>query len=207
MKARKKPQKKSRSKALKTKMHDEQDIIRSIINVNYAGEFGAIRLYGGQLLIVRLLYPEMINVIDSIKNDEKKHCRLFLEIMPEYGLRPCRLTWIWKVAGFMLGITTPLLGRRALLTSIKAAEDTAHEHLGAQVNYLKLHDVKLAEIIAEVQVEEKKHVSISERELGSAAASLYERLVYKMVYKLCQMTMWLVTRGASAQLKQELVPT
>lgn len=105
----------------------------------------------------------------------------------------------------MLGITTPLLGKRALLTSIKAAEDTAHEHLGAQINYLKSHDASLAEIISKVQIEEKKHIGISESELGSVAASRYEILVYRTVYKLCQITMWLVTRGASSQLKQALV--
>jgi ubiquinone biosynthesis monooxygenase Coq7 len=124
--------------------------------------------------------------------------------MPNYGLRPCRLIWIWAVAGFLLGIATPLLGRRALLTSIKAAEDTAHEHLGAQIHYLRSRDDRLAETIADVQAEEKKHVSISKCELGDAAISRYEALVYIIVYKLCQTTMWIVTRGASLQLKQFL---
>lgn len=185
-------------------MPDDQNIIRSIINVNYAGEFGAIRLYSGQLLIARVLHPEMANIIRTIRHDEKKHCALFLEMMPSYGLRPCRLTWIWAVAGFLLGITTPLLGKRALVTSIKAAEDTAHEHLGAQIRYLQSHDIRLADTIAKVQMEEQKHVTISKNELGDAAASLYETLVYKTVYTLCQVTMWLVTRGASSQLKQSL---
>lgn len=185
-------------------MPDDKDIVRSIINVNYAGEFGAIRLYSGQLLMARLLHPEMTNIIRTIRHDEKKHCALFLGMMPYYGLRPCRLTWIWAVAGFLLGITTPLLGKRALLTSIKAAEDTAHEHLGAQIRYLQSHDTILAETIAEVQAEEQKHVTISKGELGDAAVSRYEALVYNTVYKLCQATMWLVTRGASSQLKQSL---
>lgn len=61
-------------------MNDNHSIIRGIINVNYVGEFGAIQLYGGQLLIARLLYPEMISIIDSIRHDEEKHCALFYKL-------------------------------------------------------------------------------------------------------------------------------
>jgi 3-demethoxyubiquinol 3-hydroxylase len=185
-------------------MPEDHQIIRSIINVNYAGEFGAIRLYSGQLFIARLLHPGMMNIIRTIRHDEKKHCALFRDIMPNYGMRSCRMTWIWAVAGSLLGIVTPLLGRRALLVSIKAAEDTAHEHLGAQIHYLQSRDERLALTIADVQTEEQKHVSISEQELGDSRISRYESLVYNSVYKLCQATMWVVTRGASSELKRSL---
>jgi 3-demethoxyubiquinol 3-hydroxylase len=184
---------------------DNERTINNIINVNYAGEFGAVWFYGGQLLFTRLLYPEMISVIRTIQHDEKKHRKLFLKIMPNYGLQPCRLTWIWAMTGLLLGIITPLLGKRALLMSIKAAEDTAHEHLGVQIKYLQVHDIQLAKVVADVQTEEKKHVKLSECALGNCAASRYEILVYKAVYTLCQVTMWLVTRGASSLLKQSLI--
>lgn len=185
-------------------LSEDQQIIRSIINVNYAGEFGAIRLYNAQLLIVRQLYPDMTGIIRSIRRDEKNHCEQFLRLMPNYHMRPCRLTWIWAVAGYMLGIITPLLGRRALLVSIKAAENTAHEHLAAQIHYLQSRDPALADVVATIKTEEQKHVHISEHGLGDTAISRYESLVYDTVYTLCQITMWLVTRGASTQLKQHL---
>lgn len=185
-------------------MPENQQVIRNIINVNHAGEFGAVRLYSGQMLISKLLYPDMINIISKIRHDEKKHCALFLRIMPDYDMRPCRLTWIWAVAGFLMGITTPLLGRRGLLVSIKAAENTAHEHLETQIRFLESCDKKLASTISTVQIEELNHISISEAELGSAAISRYESVVYYIVYQLCQITMWIVTRGTSSQLKKAL---
>ena len=83
---------------------DNDEIIKQIINVNYAGEYGAIRLYKSQIMIAKMFHKGLIAPLIKILQDEQKHCEIFLKIMPQYDMVPCRLTWIWGVAGFFLGI-------------------------------------------------------------------------------------------------------
>lgn len=178
--------------------------IRQIINVNYAGEFGAIRLYKAQIMIARLFHKDLVATLHQIRQDEQHHCDIFRQIMPNYHLRPCRLTWIWGVAGGFLGAITALLGRRALLICIKAAENTAHTHLAAQSVFLGQKDESLAAVITSIHKDEQNHVALSEAQLGSTPPSFFENLLYNTVYMLCQATMWVVTKGESAQLHKTM---
>jgi demethoxyubiquinone hydroxylase (CLK1/Coq7/Cat5 family) len=69
--------------------------------------------------------------------------------MPKYNMIPCRLTWIWGVAGYFLGMLTSILGSRHLLIYMKAAEKTAHSHLASQSEFLFGKDDELDKTIAE----------------------------------------------------------
>lgn len=181
-----------------------ESTIKQIINVNYAGEYGAIRLYKAMIMIANIFHKPLLPTLKTILNDEQKHCDIFRGIMPKYGMVPCRLTWIWGVAGFFLGVGTAMLGKRSLLICIKAAENTAHSHLAAQSNFLTGKDGDLAKIVNDVHIEEHKHVELSEDGLKKGKQHFYESFLYKAIYQICQTTMWLVTKGDSNKLKKSL---
>jgi ubiquinone biosynthesis monooxygenase Coq7 len=143
-------------------------------------------------------------VINEVREDERRHRDIFRKMMLDYGTRPCRLTWIWVFSGFFLGIVTALLGKRGMLISMKAMETTAHEHLGIQVSYLKYKKYEIYKIIEEIQIEEIKHVSIADKEIGTQKMSKFDIFIYKNVYRLCQLTMWVVTKGESTKLRNFL---
>jgi len=185
-------------------MANDISIIRNIINVNYAGEYGAIRLYRSHIFIAKLFYKDLVDTLKKIQYDEKHHCMLFRNIMPEYNMRPCKLTLIWGAAAYLLGIATALMGRRSLLLCVKAAEETAHAHLSSQIVFLKNIDPKLADTIHRIDIEEQKHVLFSKQLLADRKISKYEMYLYKIIENTCQLTMWLVTKGKSSELKKFL---
>ena len=174
--------------------------IRQILNVNYSGEFGASNLYKAQIIIARILHKDLVEMLLEIKKDETHHCLLFKEEMKRYNMVPCKLTWIWGVAGFMLGFTTALLGRRALLLCINAAELTAHKHLESQIHFLNSCDTQLADVITAVNIQEEKHSSMAGIRLETKPLTRLDSLFHSTICKICNMTMWIVTRGESTKL-------
>jgi len=184
--------------------NENQETIRNIINVNYAGEYGAIRLYRSHIFIAKFFYRDLVDTLKKIQNDEREHCKLFRNIMPEYNMTPCHLTIIWGLAGSALGLATALTGRRSLLLCVSAAEETAHTHLTSQIRYLEGYDTKLADIIRMVDAEEKNHISLSDKHLNIRPLSRFDKIRHDSIYKICQATMWIVTKGKSSELRKTL---
>ena len=54
----------------------ENKTIARILKVNHAGEHGAIRIYGAQILIARFLYSSIAERLAEIRQHEIAHCRL-----------------------------------------------------------------------------------------------------------------------------------
>ena len=79
-----------------------QDEIASMIRVNQAGEYGAKRIYAGQLAIM----GDRADVSGSIAHmaeQEERHLSEFNAMVADRGVRPTALQPIWDVAGFALG--------------------------------------------------------------------------------------------------------
>lgn len=66
----------------KSVTRDRDVTMRRILKVNHAGEFGAIRIYGAQILVARRLFPDILPALEEMRRDEIDHCRLFREAMP-----------------------------------------------------------------------------------------------------------------------------
>ena len=184
--------------------NDSNKVVKEILNVNYAGEFGACNLYKSQLMIANIFHKDLLAMLLEIEKDEIQHCKIFKHEMKKYKMVPCRLTWIWGVSGFFLGLTTALLGKRALLLGVSAAEITAHKHLESQVHYLKKHDKNLSKVIETINIHEKRHSELAEKRLIEKPMSNLESVFYKTICKICNITMWVVTRGESSKLDRIL---
>src|SRR3546814_14311537 len=93
----------------------------SMIRVDQAGEYGATRIYAGQLAVMGDRHP-MAREIAHMAEPEERHRRFFDAMIAKRGVRPTALQPVWNVAGFALGAVTAAMGPRWALAG------TAPEH-------------------------------------------------------------------------------
>ena len=135
-----------------------EDTIERIIRVDHAGEYGAKRIYAGQLAI--LGRSEHGPIIEHMAEQEEKHLKYFEEAIGDRGVRPTALLPLWHAAGFALGAATALMGPKAAMACTVAVEEAIDEHYQAQLNALGDDEAPLKEAIAEFRAEELEHRDI-----------------------------------------------
>lgn len=72
---------------------------------------------------------------------EKEHLKKFDELMERHRVRPTVLTPLWRVAGFVLGASTALMGREAAMACTVAVETTVGHHYNDQLRVLQEHNM------------------------------------------------------------------
>jgi ubiquinone biosynthesis monooxygenase Coq7 len=130
--------------------------IASMIRVDHAGEFGATRIYAGQLAVMGDRHP-MGRDIAHMAEQEERHLRFFNEILPKRGVRPTLLQPFWNVAGFALGAVTAAMGPRVAMACTAAVETEIDRHYQEQLDQLGDSDPELSQAVAEFQAEELEH--------------------------------------------------
>jgi len=143
----------------------------SMLRVNQAGEYGAARIYAGQLAVLGRSSPAAHQVA-RMAAQEQRHLDRFNQLMAERRVRPTALQPIWSVAGFALGAATALLSERAAMACTDAVETEIDRHYSEQLAELGEDDPELAADIAEFQAEELEHQATA-REHGSQDAIAY----------------------------------
>lgn len=101
---------------------------------NHAGEFGARRIYAGQLDVLK--DTAVGPVIEKMSEQEKEHLETFDNMVVEYGVRPTILQPVWNVAGYALGFTSAVLGKEAAMACTVAVETEIGEHYNSQLRTL-----------------------------------------------------------------------
>ena len=93
---------------------DERPDIASMIRVDQAGEYGATRIYCGQLAVLGARHARRRLDRAACRRRRRGTSRHFDEMMVERGIRPTLLQPFWPVAGHALGAATALIepGRR-----------------------------------------------------------------------------------------------
>ena len=130
--------------------------VASMIRVDQAGEFGATRIYGGQLAVMGNRAPAA-RAIARMAQQEERHRAAFDAMIVERGVRPTLLTPFWNVAGFALGAVTAAMGEKAAMACTVAVETEIDRHYAEQLADLGDCDPELSEKIAEFQAEEVEH--------------------------------------------------
>ena len=128
----------------------------SMLRVNQAGEYGAARIYAGQLAVIGQNRPAG-RVIARMARQEQRHLERFDALMAERGVRPTALQPVWRVAGFALGAATALMSERAAMACTDAVETEIDRHYQRQLEELGDSDPELAADIAEFRAEELEH--------------------------------------------------
>lgn len=183
-------------------MRNPDVTIRRILKVNHAGEFGAIRIYGAQILLVRRLFPDIVPALEEMREDEIEHCRLFREAMPSRSAKPCRVMAFWSLGGFVLGILTALGGRNMIWICTEAVESTVHRHLEDQLAFLAERDPGLHALIGSIQEQELAHLKKAED--SQKRRGLSHALLLPVVGALTDLMIWLSTWGASSWMRAEM---
>ena len=145
-----------------------------MLRVNQAGEYGATRIYAGQLAVLRRNCPES-KLIARMASQEDRHLKRFNALLAERRVRPTLLQPVWSVAGFALGAATALMSEEAAMACTDAVETEIDKHYAGQLKDLRDEDPELASDIAEFQAEEVEHRDIA-REAGAANAIGYPLL-------------------------------
>src|SRR3546814_17599661 len=83
----------------------------SMLRVNQAGEFGATRIYAGQMAILGDRHP-MARSVARMAAQEEQHRIHFDRMITRRGVRPTLLAPLWDRAGFALGAVTAAIGDR-----------------------------------------------------------------------------------------------
>ena len=114
--------------------------IKSILRVDHAGEYGAVRIYNGQLRAMMRKYDiysdEQMREIENMRAQEEDHLSFFSnELIDQKGLTTAFLP-IWHLTGYLAGYFSALIGKDFAMTMTKAVEEVIDEHYIEQICYL-----------------------------------------------------------------------
>ena len=135
---------------------DRRESTDAMIRVDQAGEYGATRIYAGQLAILGDRHPAA-RAISHMAHQEERHRAFFDRLIAERGVRPTLLQPFWHVAGFALGAVTAAIGPEAAMACTAAVETEIDKHYQEQLDQLGDSDPELSAAIAEFQAEELEH--------------------------------------------------
>lgn len=136
---------------------DARADIEAMIRVDHAGEYGAVRIYEGQLAVLGAKKSEAVNAIRHMAEQEQRHLKTFDALINERRVRPTALEPVWRVAGFALGAVTALMGEKAAMACTAAVEEVIDQHYAAQVARLGDKDPELKHTVEAFRVDESAH--------------------------------------------------
>jgi ubiquinone biosynthesis monooxygenase Coq7 len=164
--------------------------IDRILRVDLAGEYGARRIYEGQLAVLGARADAA--PIRAMYEQEKKHLETFERLLVERRARPSALTPLWHVAGFALGAATAMLGREAAMACTVAVEEVIDEHYAKQAAGLGDREPALKATIEEFRQDEVHHRDTGLAE-GAAQAPGYP-LLTGAIRAGSRLAIWLAER-------------
>ncbi len=138
------------------KQGDRRESTEAMIRVDQAGEYGATRIYAGQLAILGDRHPAS-RAISHMAHQEERHRAFFDAMMARRGVRPTLLQPFWHVAGFALGAVTAAIGPEAAMACTAAVETEIDKHYQEQLDQLGDSDPELSAAIVDFQAEEVEH--------------------------------------------------
>jgi len=134
---------------------DAKAQVQRMIRVDHAGEYGAKRIYDGQLAV--LGRSPAAPTIHRMAEQERRHLARFERLVPERRVRPTLLQPLWHVAGFALGAATAMLGERAAMACTVAVEEVIDRHYARQIDALGRDEADLKAMLEEFRRDELEH--------------------------------------------------
>lgn len=130
----------------------------AMIRVDQAGEYGATRIYAGQLAVMGDRGAHA-GEIRAMAEQEAGHRAEFDALMARRGVRPTALQPLWSAAGYALGAATALLGPEAAMACTAAVEEEIDRHYTKQLDELEKDgdDPELTGLVARFREEERAH--------------------------------------------------
>jgi 3-demethoxyubiquinol 3-hydroxylase len=167
---------------------DEQ--VARMIRVDQAGEYGAVRIYAGQLAV--LGRSPAGRAIREMAAKEAEHLDEFDRLAAERAVRPTVLSPLWHAAGFALGAATALMGERAAMACTEAVEEVIDAHYAHQADALGEDEAELRATIERFRADEIEHRETA-RAAGASEAPGHE-LLTAAIKTGSRLAIWLSTR-------------
>lgn len=148
--------------ATKTRLPGDQPAdtaVARMIRVDHAGEYGAVRIYQGQLAALRR--RGTAGLLREMLAQEQRHLDTFAGLIADRRVRPTALLPLWHVAGFTLGAATAALGERAAMACTVAVEEAIDAHYQRQADQLSEIEPGLCGTINQFRDEEREHREIA----------------------------------------------
>ena len=130
-----------------------------MIRVDHAGEYGAARIYAGQLAV--LGRGGNGDTLRHMQAQEQEHLDTFNGADRRRRVRPTALLPLWHVAGFALGAATAAMGERAAMACTVAVEEAIDEHYAGQIETLDEGEAELRATIARYREDELHHRDVA----------------------------------------------
>ncbi len=168
--------------------------IEEMIRVNHAGEYGAKRIYQGQLNYIKHQFD--YTIINNMLQQEEIHLNYFNELLLQRNIRPTILLSLWHIIGYQLGSLSVLLGTKSAMLLTQSIEEVIEQHYQNQIDYLTSSNIEseLLTTIRQFQAEEIEHKEIAV-EQGSEEFPIFlvkvASLIKKMIKLKCSLAITL----------------
>ena len=137
----------------------DKHILNEIIRVDHAGEYGATRIYDGQIAVFGK-NSKIGKTIQLMADQEQEHIETFEKLIVQHRVRPTALLPLWNIAGFALGASTALMGEKAAMACTVAVEKVIGDHYKEQASLLAKDQKKLKSTIKKFEKDELEHHDI-----------------------------------------------
>lgn len=168
----------------------QKQTLAQMIRVNHAGEYGAKRIYAGQLAVLKN-HPKAA-LIRHMAQQEEVHLQAFETEIQRRHIRPTALMPLWHVAGYALGAATALMGDKAAMACTVAVESVIDAHYAEQETQLPPEEATLKEQIQTFRAEEMEHHATG-LDHGAQDAPFY-RVLHHAVSTATRSAIWLSKR-------------
>lgn len=143
------------------KMEKKDLFIEQLIRVNQAGEYGAKRIYQGQID-----YNKDENELKNLEHmaaQEDEHLKYFNNLMIENAVRPTFLHPLWHIGGYAMGALSSKIDARLAHAVTIAVEEVIDQHYQEQLEQLEFYPQhrSLAQSIEKFRQEEIQHAKIA----------------------------------------------
>ncbi len=162
---------------------NSDNIIQEIIRVNHAGEYGAKRIYQGQLNCCK--NHQVYSIIKHMIQQEEVHLNYFTNLLVQYNVRPTILIPFWHIIGYILGSGSILMGIKTAMLLIQSVEEVIEQHYQKQIDYLEKYnlDKKLLYNIKQFQLDETEHKDIALVQGNNKV--VFAPLINKLIKLMC----------------------
>jgi len=130
-------------------MERRAERLRSMIRVDHAGEYGAKRIYEGQLRVLSDLSVKQ--KVQKMYENELVHLDYFEKQLKERSIRRSILIPFWHYFSWGLGALSALLGSEYAMLCTTVVEGVIDEHYSDQLEELKKSDPNEKNLIDTIQ--------------------------------------------------------
>jgi ubiquinone biosynthesis monooxygenase Coq7 len=155
-----------------------------IVRVDHAGEYGARRIYEGQLKYIKDKKAKIL--IQQMLKQELEHLEYFDTQIKNGITRPTILLPLWNILGYGLGAISAKLGPETAMLITENVEEVIVKHYQEQIDYLEQNDKKnpLLKKIKKFQQDEAEHIHIAvANDSGNAK---FNNALSKLVRYICR---------------------